>query len=56
MAHTFQAEAIAQLDLLGGIFAKGIYLLVVAFAVYVIIKVYGGYLNETSKAIDSMGL
>ncbi len=52
MAHSFQAEAMAQLDLLGAVFAKAIYFAVVGYAVYLIFKIYSGYLHE----IDSIGI
>lgn len=45
MAEDFRIEAMAQLNLLGALFAKGIYLMVVVYAGYSIVKGYGNYLN-----------
>ena len=55
MAHTFQADAITQLGLLGGLFSKGIYFAIMGYAAFMIVRMYSGYMSDTAKAIDSMG-
>lgn len=50
MAHEFDADARWQLDLLGGIFSKGIYIMIMVYTGYIIISGYMGYF----KVLDSL--
>lgn len=45
LAHEFDADARWQLDLLGGIFSKGLYIMIMIYAGYIIIKGYMGYFS-----------
>jgi type IV pilus assembly protein PilC len=49
MAGEFQVTAMSKLDLLGGIFAKGVYFAVVIYAAYIIISFWLGYFNTLTN-------
>lgn len=52
MAGEFQAEGMSLLNLLGGIFAKGIYFMIIAYVAYRIISSYLNYFNGIDKMLQ----
>ncbi len=52
MAHGFQADAMSQLDLLGGIIAKGIYFAIMAYAAFLIIRIALGYVHTLDQVMQ----
>ena len=52
MTNDFQTQAMSLLDLLGGVFAKGIYFLIMAYAAYLIITGYLHYFSTINKMVE----